>query len=192
MTKSELRKIYAEIRRSLPTEVHADLSRDIALRFFEHIDLSNIRTLHCFVSVKHAKEVESWLILQRIWSEFPDIRTFAPRVNETAGVIDPLPIGINTGLVENKWRVPEPAKGDPIDPEAIDLVIVPLLCYDARGYRVGYGKGFYDKFLAVCRADCLKIGLSFFPPVDRIDDIDGHDMPLDLFITPGRAYTRRR
>jgi 5-formyltetrahydrofolate cyclo-ligase len=76
-----------------------------------------------------------------------------------------------------------------VNPEAIDTAIVPLLCFDERGYRVGYGKGYYDRFLAKCRPNCLKIGLSFFEPVENIDDINEYDIPLDLCIAPDRTIT---
>ena len=64
-------------------------------------------------------------------------------------------------------------------PSEIDVVLVPLLCSDGQGYRVGYGKGFYDRFLVKCRPDCRKIGLSYFPPVDRIEDVTESDVKMD-------------
>ena len=68
----------------------------------------------------------------------------------------------DTKLVKNKWNILEPAESESVEIERIDVCLVPLLCFDERGFRVGYGKGFYDKFLSECRADCLKIGLSLF------------------------------
>ena len=65
---------------------------------------------------------------------------------------------------------------------------MPLLCFDAAGHRVGYGKGFYDKFLSKCRPDCTKIGLSYFPPVEAIAATGGHDIMLDICVTPEKTY----
>jgi 5-formyltetrahydrofolate cyclo-ligase len=65
---------------------------------------------------------------------------------------------------------------------------MPLLAFDSKGDRVGYGKGYYDRFLAACRKDVLKIGLSYFPPVSSIDDIEIFDKKLDFCITPERVY----
>jgi len=65
---------------------------------------------------------------------------------------------------------------------------VPLLAVDKKGYRVGYGKGFYDKFLPSCKKECLKIGFSYFEPVDEITDKDQFDVPLELCITPHNIY----
>jgi 5-formyltetrahydrofolate cyclo-ligase len=184
MTKSDLRKLYLERRRRLSAVEHADLSSKIAEHFFANFDLASALTVHCFISIKHTGEVETLDIFERLWSRFPHIITVAPRVNHQTDEIDALAFGRDTTLVENKWKIPEPADGEVIDPGEIDLVLVPLLCFDMRGYRIGYGKGFYDKFLTTCRSDCLKIGLSFFPPVERIDDVHDGDVPLDSCITP--------
>ncbi len=72
---------------------------------------------------------------------------------------------------------------------SIDWVLVPLLAFDRRGHRVGYGKGFYDRFLAGCRSDARKIGLSLFAPVVAIDDIGSQDVALDAVVTPDRVWT---
>ena len=184
MTKSELRKLYLEKRRRLSAVEHADLSLKIAEHFFSNFDLVSAAKVHCFISLKHTGEVETLDIFEHLWSRFPHIITVAPRINDQTGEIDALPFNSATQIVENKWKIPEPADGAVIEPNDIDVVLVPLLCFDMRGYRVGYGKGFYDKFLTRCRPDCLKIGVSFFPPVERIDDVHDSDVPLDSCITP--------
>jgi 5-formyltetrahydrofolate cyclo-ligase len=92
----------------------------------------------------------------------------------------------NDLLITSAWGIQEPnpqtcQKVPIID---IDLVIIPLLAFDASGNRVGYGKGFYDRFLQDCRPDTLKIGVCLDEPVQRIDDVEVHDIPLDLCISP--------
>jgi 5-formyltetrahydrofolate cyclo-ligase len=82
----------------------------------------------------------------------------------------------------------EPQNNEVIGPEEIDLVFVPLLAFDKKGYRIGYGKGFYDKWLANCRPGCMKIGFSYFDPVESIEDSSDFDVPLDLCITPHNFY----
>jgi len=68
-------------------------------------------------------------------------------------------------------------------------VLVPLLCFDRRGHRVGYGRGYYDRFLARCRHDCKKIGLSFFEPLAEIDDVHEGDVELNYCVTPDGVIT---
>lgn len=188
MTKSELRNIFLEKRRGISAVEHERLSAKIADRFFTNFDLRSTSSLHCFISLKHTGEVETSNIFERLWDNYPQIRTFAPRINDETGEIDAIPVRRDTKLIENKWRILEPVNGAPADPNEIDLVLVPLLCFDERGFRVGYGKGFYDRFLAKCRLDCQKVGLSFFPPVEAIDDAHESDFPLDLCITPETIY----
>ncbi|MDQ3180555.1 MAG: 5-formyltetrahydrofolate cyclo-ligase, partial [Acidobacteriota bacterium] len=78
-----------------------------------------------------------------------------------------------------------------IETEKIDIVLVPLLCFDRKGFRVGYGKGFYDRFLKNCRTDCLKIGLSYFAPIKEISDVQDFDVRLDFSITPEEIFTTK-
>jgi 5-formyltetrahydrofolate cyclo-ligase len=188
MSKAELRDLYLDKRQALSPEEHAAQSSKIADLFFSHADLSAINTINCFVSLKHKGEVETALIIERLWTEFPRIATNAPRINLSSGEIEAFPFSKDTTLIENRWRIPEPAAGEPVDPAKIDLVIVPLLCFDERGYRVGYGRGFYDKFLARCRPDCFKVGLSFFSAIDRVMDLDQYDVALGACVTPEKVY----
>jgi 5-formyltetrahydrofolate cyclo-ligase len=192
MTKSELRSVYLAKRHTLSADDVGAMSRRIADRFFEGFDPEAIRTIHCFISIPRFKEVDTSLILDRIWSDFPHVRTLAPRVARTTDTLESLPVTRETKLTENIWGIRQPAEGETAGPQVIDLVVAPLLCFDPGGHRVGYGKGYYDLFLSECRPDCQKIGLSFFPPVDRIDDLAPHDIPLDGVITPGQTYTFSR
>ena len=62
------------------------------------------------------------------------------------------------------------------------------MIFDHQGHRVGYGKGHYDRFLGECNRDTLKVGLSFFDPVSKIEDIDTNDIALDYAVTPRETY----
>lgn len=195
MTKSELRKIYLEKRNALSAAEHAELSERIATRFAEEVDVAGLASMHCFISMEHKGEPDTRGIFEQAWKKFPNMRTYAPRINRETGEIDALSYTPATVLARNDWCIPEPAEGEPVRPDEMDVVIVPLVCADARGHRVGYGKGFYDRFLKKCRPDCIKVGLSFFPPVDRIDDVHDGDFPLDFCVTPEQVFTaetRRR
>jgi len=68
------------------------------------------------------------------------------------------------------------------------VVFIPLLAFDEEGHRVGYGKGFYDSFLAECKPETLKIGLSFFEAETKIEDVFDGDMALDYCVTPKQVY----
>lgn len=82
----------------------------------------------------------------------------------------------------NKYGVPEPVNAKEVLEHKIDLVFVPLLISDIHNFRVGYGKGFYDRFLANCKPTAKFIGLNFFEPVLKIDDIHPLDISLHQVI----------
>jgi 5-formyltetrahydrofolate cyclo-ligase len=188
MNKSSLRKFYLEKRKNLAPAERAEKSALVAERFFRSFDLIDVRFLHCFVPIEKFGEIDTHLIFKRIWREFPRTTTLAPRVNFSSNVMESCVFAPEVSLAENAWQIREPIGCEIIEPEKIDAVLIPLLCFDLRGYRVGYGKGFYDRFLLKCRADCLKIGLSFFEPIAEITDARSFDVKLDACVTPENVY----
>ena len=188
MIKSELRKIYLAKQKSLLLFEGKQKGEQIVDNFFTNFNLNKINFLHCFLPIEKFNEIDTNLIFQKIWREFPQIETLAPRVNFQTGKIENLKFASETELVKNAWEIFEPTHDAMIETERIDLVLIPLLCFDARGFRVGYGKGFYDKFLKNCRANCLKIGLSYFAPVEKISDAQNFDVELDFCVTPEKVW----
>lgn len=186
MNKARLRKEYLEKQIALTPEERDEKSRLIAGRFFGSVDLAKIKVMHCFIPIGKFNEIDTMLILERLWSDFPEIRTVIPRVDIETGEMRSLKFARETELVKNAWEIHEPVHHETVEPGEIDMVLVPLLCCDANGHRTGYGKGFYDRYLANCRADCQKIGLSYFPPITLIDDVHPGDVRLDLCVTPER------
>lgn len=188
MKKVELRKIYLEKRNRLSAEEVFAKSGKICDSLFENFDFKKINYLHCFLSIEKFNEIETRLIFERIRKDFPHIKTVAPRVNREKDLLENVEFSEETKLVRNSWGIAEPSQKKTVESRLIDAVIVPLLCFDERGYRVGYGKGFYDKFLKECPEDCLKIGLSFFVTIPQIEDVHKADIRLDYCITPEKIY----
>lgn len=184
MNKSELRRIYLEKQKAFSPEERAAKSRKIAERFFKEIDLGGLRTIHCFIPIEKFNEIDTVPIFERLWREFPRIQTVVPRVDVESGEMRSLRFASETELVTNAWDIREPAHHETVEPDKVDMVLVPMVCCDAAGHRVGYGKGFYDRFLGKCSPGCFKIGLSYFEPVDAIGDIHTGDVSLDLCVTP--------
>ncbi len=187
MIKTELRKIYLGKQKSLSSSERKQKSERIADKLFANFDLSQIGFLHCFLPIEKFNEIDTKLIFQRIWREFPQIATLAPRVDFQIDRIESVKLTSRTNLVKNAWQIPEPTGNEIIETSKINLILVPLLCFDASGFRVGYGKGFYDRFLKNCRANCLKVGLSYFAPVERISDAQDFDVKLDFRVTPSNC-----
>ena len=189
MTKSELRAQFLSRRKEISLEDLAVTSRLIADRLFETYDLASITCLHCFLPIEKFKEIDTRLVLEKVWRDYPHVQVVVPRTDLKTGEMLSLKFGADTVLGKNAWGIDEPTHDEIVKPEAIDMVLVPGLCFDRDRHRVGYGKGYYDQFLKKCRPDCLKIGLSYFGPVDKIDDVHKGDVRLDFVVTPDLEMT---
>jgi len=183
MTKQELRKIYLEKRQALSEAEYAKLNFQLYQNFFANIDLSFIKVLHTFLPITSKKEPDTWLIIDRIRREFPHVRISIPKVNNQTGELENFYFEGLHQLATNEWGIQEPKQGIATEPEKIDMVIVPLLVFDEQGHRVGYGKGYYDRFLKTCTPKTQKIGVSLFPPVQKIPT-ESYDIKLHGVITP--------
>lgn len=112
-----------------------------------------------------------------------------PRVDFKRDVLEHLEYNQETKLKKSHWGIYEPVGDELLDEKKFDVILVPMLAFDERGFRVGHGKGYYDKFLSLCRKDTRKIGLSFFEPVREIKDIKHFDVKLDFCITPEQIFS---
>ncbi|HEU5292851.1 MAG TPA: 5-formyltetrahydrofolate cyclo-ligase [Cyclobacteriaceae bacterium] len=190
MTKQELRKLYLEKRQSLSEADYGQRNFQLYQNFFSGIDLSFIKVMHVFLPIISKREVDTWLIIDRIRREFPHIRISIPKVNSKKGELENFYFEGLHQLETNDWGIQEPKQGIPTESEKIDLVLVPLLAFDLQGHRVGYGKGYYDKFLATCNSRCIKCGISLFEPEQEISGTTSTDIPLDHCITPAGKWSK--
>lgn len=189
MTKSEIRKIYLSKRAALSEGELSALNKQLCDQFFSNIDLKSISTLHTFVPIEKTREPDTWLIMKRIRKDYPEIQISVPRINNQTAMMDNFFFEDESQLEKNTWGIPEPKQGIATPTSKIDAVIVPLLAFDKRGHRVGYGRGFYDKFLVTLEPQVKKIGLSFFPGVEIIDDIHQNDEKITHVVTPSGVVT---
>ena len=86
-------------------------------------------------------------------------------------------------------KICEPIIDVEFDKSLIEIIIVPLLVFDRKGHRVGYGGGYYDRFMSNAPKNVVKIGLSLFEPVDEISDINQNDIELNFVVTPSKTYS---
>jgi 5-formyltetrahydrofolate cyclo-ligase len=187
MNKETLRKIYLQKRLSLSTKELVRLDSLILIRF-QQLSLGNIQSLLSYWPVNDKAEVNTHLMVDFLFFQVPGLQLSFPVIDQQEFVFKPVSVDDDTMYVPNRFGIPEPASGMEIDPEDLDLVFVPLLAFDTNGFRAGYGKGYYDRFLKKCRKDALKIGFSYFEPEPSIDDINEYDVPLNICITPNNTY----
>ncbi len=184
MNKAAWRRQARAWRAALSADEATRRSQQIAARWLAHANVSAIRTLHVFLPIPGKGEVDTWPLIRTLWQQHPRLKLITSRADPAAGTLTHHCLAPDTVLQPNAWGVPEPVGATPVSVADIDVVLVPLLVCDRRGHRVGYGKGFYDRFLAQCRPDARRVGLSHFPPVAEIADVQPTDVPLDKLVTP--------
>jgi len=187
MTKSSLRKIYRQKRMSL-SDRELNIMQDLLLINFQKLDIPPIHIVHSFIPAVQFNEPNPHPMLE--WLQFinPGLQIAHPVLNGPDYAMKHHICDDETAYQLNKYGIPEPQNGIEIQPDDIDVAIIPLLIFDEVGNRVGYGKGYYDRFLAGCKPEMLKIGLSFFSPVESVEDADFFDKKLDFCITPESVY----
>ncbi|WP_242203820.1 5-formyltetrahydrofolate cyclo-ligase [Aestuariivivens insulae] len=185
MTKAELRKKYKTLRNNLTENNVEDLSLAIANQLLT-LPIWEVSFYHIFLSIVAHKEINTDYILNILSGK--DKHIVVPKSDFDSNTLTNYLLTDSTVIRKNSWDIPEPVDGIEIEDKKIDVVFVPLLAFDQQGHRVGYGKGFYDNFLANCKPDTLKIGLSFFEAEETIEGVYEGDIKLDYCVTPKKVY----
>ncbi|MEN2415707.1 5-formyltetrahydrofolate cyclo-ligase [Flavobacterium mesophilum] len=184
--KKEIRIHYKNLRKELSEEAIEEKSLAIANNLIQ-LPVWDKTYFHVFLPIVEHKEVDTEFILHLLSGKDKEI-VISKSDFETRTMTHFL-LTDNTKIKKNEFNIPEPVNGLQVQSSNIDVVFVPLLAFDNFGNRVGYGKGFYDKFLAECRPETIKIGLSFFESVNQIDDVFESDVKLNYCVTPLKTYT---
>ncbi len=185
--KEVLRQTYLARRQALPSDQVSTLNQKICQSLIEFITWDQIKVMHLYLAVVDRKEVDTYPLIDHLRTTSADIQIAVPKVAPGGNLLHHYFFTQATRLQTNKWGIPEPVAGTPVPVIHIDLVLVPMLAFDESGNRVGYGKGHYDRFLAKCRPDTQKIGLSYFDPVDKIE-VEPTDIAMDAVVTPERVW----
>jgi len=192
-SKAALRRAALDRRKALTPAEIARRSEQLRAGLLRHFPVQEWRWLHLFLPLLAQGEPDTWPIIRQLWAANQSPRLAAPIVQPDGISLRQYELAPDTPLVANRWGIPEPL-ADPateVLPAQFDAVLVPLLACDQRGHRVGYGGGFYDRFLAQCRPGALFIGLSILEeePVPEIADVLPTDVPLHACITPGGVWS---
>ncbi len=185
MTKSELRKKYKTLREHLSINQVDDLSLAIANKLLK-LSIWESTFYHLFLTIEEQKEVNTDYILNILSGK--DKNIVVSKSDFKTSIMTNFLLTDNTVIKKNKYNIPEPVDGIEIPSDKLEVVFVPLLAFDNHGNRVGYGKGFYDRFLSECNPETIKIGLSFFEAEDSITDLFESDIKLNYCVTPNTIY----
>ena len=185
MDKESLRKKYKELRDALTDQDIEEKSMAIANNLLS-LNIWDHTFYHLFLSITGKKEVDTEPVLHILHGK--DKNVVLSKSDFQSGGLTNYLLTDNTVISTNKWGIPEPQDGIEVSPAQIEVVFVPLLAFDIRGHRIGYGKGFYDRFLSSCSMDTIKIGLSFFEAEPTFSEVFESDVPLDYCVTPKKTY----
>ena len=180
MKKATLRNIYKSKREEISNNDLKDRSNKINELIQNNISLTD-KTISIFLPISKQNEIDTFKLLKNLSKEN---KIGISKSNFESYTMKHYVFENENLLQENKFGIPEPIKGVEIDPKEFDVVFIPLFTIDKFGYRVGFGKGFYDRFLSKCNSNCIFIGLHLFENIDEIDDVNEYDIKLDLCITP--------
>jgi 5-formyltetrahydrofolate cyclo-ligase len=188
MLKKEIRKLYRDKRMQL-SEQERVKSDDLMLIQLQRMAFSDdVKTVMSYWPIELQGEPNTHLFTYYLENHIQDVRICYPQANFEEASMKAILVHDETDFEENAYGIPEPETGEEINPMDIDLVMVPLLAYDKKGYRVGFGKGFYDRFLQKCKPGVITVGFSYFDPIDEIKDTNEFDVPLNYCITPQKIY----
>jgi 5-formyltetrahydrofolate cyclo-ligase len=180
MTKHELRREYLDRRRALTDIEVQESSLQIANKVLE-LDIWSFSNYHVFLPIQKQKEINTQYLLHILQGKDKNIVVSKSNFEDIS--MSHYLLTDQTKLRINSHGIPEPDQnGIPIDEKNIDVVFVPLVIADRFGNRVGYGKGFYDRFLKKCRPDVIKIGLSMFEPLESKIDMHVNDVGLNYIL----------
>lgn len=173
MEKNDIRRKIKSLRMML-----SDMEKEsAAAEVFARLEATAAFQMAERILMYHSLPDElSTLSFLRKWKEIK--KFYLPRVN---GVnLDILPYD-ETRLELGSFQIEEPTGEELVDPDEIELIVVPAVAYDRSGNRLGRGKGFYDRLLATTKAAKIGVGYEF----QLLDSLpaEPHDVPMDMVIT---------
>jgi 5-formyltetrahydrofolate cyclo-ligase len=185
MDKKSLRSKFKALRKTLTPDMIEMQSLAIANQLLT-LDIWDKTYYHIFLPIERLQEVDTHDVLQILAGKDKEI--VISKADFDSAQMTHYLLTDNTRIKPNEYGIPEPQNGLMVPADMIEVVFIPLLAFDIAGNRVGYGKGFYDVFLKQCNPETLKIGLSFFPPEAKINDLLELDVKMDYCVTPTKIY----
>jgi 5-formyltetrahydrofolate cyclo-ligase len=187
MNKSEIRVEFRNRRNALSISEKEKLD-DLLLISFQKLKLPFLNTVLSYWPIEENNVPNTHLITEFLSFRNPSLEISYPKMDKKGVMMAAVMVNEDTAFRKGSYNVPEPVSDHLVSAETFDMVIVPLLAFDLKGFRVGYGKGFYDRYLKECRADCIKLGFCYFDPLAEISDKGQFDVPFDIGITPQNNY----
>lgn len=188
--KKDLRKKLDQERKALDPEVLQARSQSIFENWRARFTLKPVRYFHLFQPIRKRNEIETQFYLDYAQRKHPHVKVVVPVVSPFSDHLIHVELSDEIEMELNRWGIPEPkAPHRKVYPMQLDMVLVPMLGFDLNGHRLGFGKGFYDRFLPLLHPGCLKIGLCLEQgKVEEGLPVEDHDIPLNFIVTEELVY----
>lgn len=144
------------------------------------------KTVALFLPIISKKEVNTYSLIDHL--EKHEVKWCIPSTNLKTWELTFFSISDDSGIQPNRIGIPEAVNGQVIPALEIDVCITPLLAHDLNGFRIGYGKGCYDRFFLTCNQNLIKIGITTFDQPIKEVEIDDLDVRLNYCVTPFNIY----
>lgn len=168
-TKADLRRELKRARLALSPEERQAKTTAIISRLWQVLEWFAVKAVHCFEPIERLGEVDISDFVTALQAEYSAIQLFTSR------------------QIDGNWTVVSLADGKPASKSQLDVIIVPMLGFDDKLQRIGYGGGYYDRFLAT-QPEARKIGVCFdLGHLDQIP-VEPHDVSLDFILTESTLY----
>lgn len=180
--KDRLRRIVLARRRSLSRAHGLTAARSAAMNL---IGVPEVRRAHSvMVYLTYKSELPTEFVIEMLRAEGKAL--YAPRIGPCGHLLAAqLPPDVE--LRSGPYDVPEPVGTECVDPRQLDAVIVPGVAFDLSGRRLGFGKGYYDRFLPALRPEAVKVGLVY--DLQLVPEVPAgpNDVPVDIIVTESRV-----
>jgi len=192
MLKEKLRKKYRNKRQSLSSTIISRNSSIITNKLDSYILKNNYKNIMIFVSFRN--EIYTHDLIKK-WLIERDKNIFVPYIEND---IDQMKISqikdFEKYLERGVYNILEPTEKIKNNNEVydLDIIVVPGLVFSKDGYRIGYGGGYYDKFLSKVSNEVKKVGIVYSDFVVNDLPVDEYDLPVDLIMTEKETIFPKR
>jgi 5-formyltetrahydrofolate cyclo-ligase len=186
LKKETARKNYQKKRQELSSLRFKEDSSQIIRNLIELIKKFKPTCIHCFLTIDQKSEINTKPIIEYCWENH--INVVVPVTDFINNTLKNAKFDPSTKIALTKNNIPEPMNPIWANDSDIELVITPLLAFDATGHRVGFGRGFYDRLFLSLHDEVKRVGVSLFEPCETLEDIGNYDVPLTHCVTPQTTY----
>ena len=181
--KKELRKKILKIRKEMDINKKRKFDNIIHNKFLKSKFYSQCGNI--FVYISYDSEIDTKTIIRKALEDGKNI--YVPRTNYNTKLMEAVKISSLENLIEDKYGILQPTESRlAVELEEIDLIIMPGVAFDNNGGRMGYGGGFYDRYMSKCSKNIQKISLAY--DFQILDDVpmDSHDTRVNFIITENK------